>query len=723
MVPADHLEDLLRMRLEGSGFFGARFRENAGRSLLLSKGRFNERKPLWMSRLQSQKLMDSVLKYEDFPILLETWRTCLRDEFDMDNLKRMLEEIASREIRVSEVETSSPSPFAQSVAWDQINIYMYMSDTPKSTKQSNLREDLLKEVVFSPGLRPQVERSLIDDFVQQRQRLLEAWLPGDEDDLEDWVKERSVIPAPEWRKLLEQLPFSTERVRTIADGQLVVSIDDQERIESLLSRSSDTDNREQLETLIANWMQYYGPLKLDEIQSLLTIPVGELVSCLLSLTENEVLISGELVIAEDDIFYCDADNFEYLLRLQRARRRTEVVAKPLEALTPYMYAWQTRNKTGGSLDQLFDCIEKLRGVALPAALWESEILPARLADYKTDQLDLLFQESDLIWVGSGEKQVAFCLPEDLDLVRSQQEVSDIIQQDRVRLDYNTILDTSGRHSGELTAAIWDEVWQARITNDSIIALRRGIDTEFKPPDVSAASMPGRRRRAFGQWRSRSPMAGSWYRLPPSDTDFDSLEQQEIEKEKVRLMLNRYGIVFRELCGREADSIEWRNVFRSLRLMELSGEVTSGHFFKSITGPQFMTPEGVRAFQEDRSDLVFFLNAVDPVSPSGLGLGSHGEELPRRVVSNYLVYHSHELVMTVARRGKELTFMTGPDADEMDKYLGVLSHMIYRSYNPAKQLKIDIINGKPAIDSPYRKSLEQVFNVYSDYKSIVIQREI
>ena len=109
LVTADAIEPLLRQRLEGSGFFGARFRENAGRALLLAKGRFNERKPLWMSRLQSQKLLDQVTKYEDFPILLETWRTCLRDEFDLDALRQLLDEINQGDIRVTEVMT--PAPF------------------------------------------------------------------------------------------------------------------------------------------------------------------------------------------------------------------------------------------------------------------------------------------------------------------------------------------------------------------------------------------------------------------------------------------------------------------------------------------------------------------------------------------------------------------------------------------------------------------------------------
>lgn len=157
LVAAQQIEALIRQTLEGSGFFAARFRKCAGRALLLGKGKFNQRKPLWMSRLQSQKLMDSVLKYEDFPILLETWRTCLQDEFDLQSLRLVLDELASGVIRWTQVKTAMPSPMAQNVAWNQINHYMYQDDQPPSGKISNLNRDLLQQVVFTPGLRPGIE--------------------------------------------------------------------------------------------------------------------------------------------------------------------------------------------------------------------------------------------------------------------------------------------------------------------------------------------------------------------------------------------------------------------------------------------------------------------------------------------------------------------------------------------------------------------------------------
>ena len=203
LVNSARLESLLRGKLEGSGFFGARFRECAGRALLLTRRKFNERMPLWVSRLRSKKLLDAVLAYPDFPILLEAWRTCLQDEFDLEALRALLAECESGAITWSECFRETPSPFAQSISWRQISKYMYQDDTPNGHTGSRLRADLLQEVVFSPGLRPALDPALVARFLAKRQRLAPGYAPSTPRDLLDWVKERLLIPLPEWQALLQ----------------------------------------------------------------------------------------------------------------------------------------------------------------------------------------------------------------------------------------------------------------------------------------------------------------------------------------------------------------------------------------------------------------------------------------------------------------------------------------------------------------------------------------
>ena len=174
LVTCSTVESLLKKRLEKTGFFGARFRECAGRSLLLTKKKVTQRVPLWLSRLQSKKLMDSVLQYEDFPILIETWRTCLQDEFDLDNLKTVLTDLESGSTAWTEIHNDYPSPMAQSESWQQLNQYMYMDDTPQAGKTSMLRSDLLQDLVFTPDLRPTVSRELVEIFELKRKRLYQG---------------------------------------------------------------------------------------------------------------------------------------------------------------------------------------------------------------------------------------------------------------------------------------------------------------------------------------------------------------------------------------------------------------------------------------------------------------------------------------------------------------------------------------------------------------------
>ena len=254
-------------------------------------------------------------------------------------------------------------------------------------------------------------------------------------------------------------------------------------------------------------------------------------------------------------------------------------------------------------------------------------------------------------------------------------------------------------------------------NDSMLALRRAIEADFKPPESMRQLSRGGKRRAFGQWRDRSPLIGNWLQVPEPDLELDAIEAQELDKERARLLLLRYGIVFRELTLRETDALHWQPVFRALRLMELRGEVVSGRFFEGIPGPQFITPEALRCFHEDRSEQIFFINACDPASLSGMGLGAHGGDLPHRVVSNHLVYHGAALVLTVARRGKALQFFVEPDCESIDRYLDVLGHLCYRSFQPVRRLTIETINGKGVLQSPYLKRLEENFNIMRDHRSI------
>src|SRR5690606_17211294 len=188
LVDRERLLPLLRRQLERSGFFGARFRENAGRALLLPRGAPRQRVPLWLNRQRSKKLLEAVVRYPDFPVLLETWRTCLQDELDLERLRELLGRVERGEIEVVEVTTQRPSPFAGGLGWQQTNRLMYEDDASESGP-ARLGDDLLSEV----GLAEELRRKL--------QRTWPGYAPPP-DELADWVRERLALPLPEWRELL-----------------------------------------------------------------------------------------------------------------------------------------------------------------------------------------------------------------------------------------------------------------------------------------------------------------------------------------------------------------------------------------------------------------------------------------------------------------------------------------------------------------------------------------
>jgi ATP-dependent Lhr-like helicase len=221
-----------------------------------------------------------------------------------------------------------------------------------------------------------------------------------------------------------------------------------------------------------------------------------------------------------------------------------------------------------------------------------------------------------------------------------------------------------------------------------------------------------------------PRAGNWYKIWYPELADDLLSQQERQKDRIRLLLNRYGILFRELLMRELPMFRWTALLRTLRLMDLSGEIYSGCFFKGITGLQFIAPERLSLLQyETDPQPIYWLNATDPASMCGLGLQASGPSLPRRIESNHLVYRGAELVASSQRKGRIIHFNIAPDDPDLSACLVFLHHLLNRSFQPHRHLTVETINDRPAIESPYLPVFRNAFDVVRDIKSITLFRHI
>ncbi len=793
LVTPANLDAHLRRRLESSGFFGARFRECAGRALLLTKRKLHERMPLWMNRLRSQKLLQAVMGLSDFPILLETWRSCLQDEFELESLKMLLHEIAAGTIQISECTTSHPSPMARGLSWAQIDTYMYAGDGLFADRTSRLRSDLIRELVFTPGLRPSIPLGIIQQFEKKRQRIHPGYAPSRARELVDWVKERVLIPWPEWQELQkaidqdhpdapnffqkEILPeakhklvrleipeakisvlTSLERIQDIQVGLYAsqnpsahsLNLQDRPCEPGRLPPTKKCDEQEmdadaRLSSLISEWLQFYGPLSAMRISEKLGVESNRLQLTLDDLIAEDLLITGPLVEKSSAVQVCDTENFETLLRMTRAAAVPRVTAKKIDALQLFLANIQGLAPEDNG-DCLFRSLESLVGLFLPAELWEAYILPARSLHYTGDRLDALLRQGDLFWQGDALQRVRFFFEQELSLLSppsasahkkdsSQTRVllSELFTDPAARYGFSALLPKFDGDVSGLEKLLWENVWQGRISNDTFSALRLGLLNGFQV--ASAVKKQLRSHRAYGQragrpqlsrWKESQAYPGSWHLLPQPSAkqEADLVELEEQGKDRVRILLDRYGILFREILHKEAAPFRWADVFRTLRLMELSGEVASGYFFQGIPGPQFMSQRALRIFQQDEPEgFIYWMNALDPASLCGIPLESMRGQRPARIEGNLLVFHGSRPVFISRRKGRQLTFHVAPDHEHIHEYLVGLRHLLFRDYAPLRRLTIETINQVPAPQSPYLAPLENSFDLVVDINNVSLYRKI
>jgi ATP-dependent Lhr-like helicase len=775
LVTVSNVQALIRKRLERSGFFGARFRECASRALLLTRRKINERMPLWLSRLRSQKLLDAVMTFEDFPILLETWRTCLKDELDMEALFQVLTEIESGVIGTSETYTTRPSPMAHGTSWSQLNQYVYMDDQPRSGKTSRLKGDLIKDVILTPELRPAVSPDLVAVFEQKRRRLAEGYSPDSSLDLLDWLKERLLLPFSEWGALLEaahrdhgvevesmletishkiariqppkaQEPFivALEKVPRIISGlyrgspdvsfALLSNIDHLISPESFAHSQEDGDER--FASLLAEWMRFYGPKPIRTLCSILGVERPLVERAVEALIDGGRFVYGRLLRDSEEDTVCDTENFGFLLRLFRTRARPSFQPLSLETLQLFLAEFQGITKHEAGSDALFERIAQLACYSASATAWESEILPARLTSYDPAWLDALMQEGEIHWLGRGKLTLCFYMENDLELMavddnlisentRDPSELDRFFADPRGKYDFSTLLRVSDERPSKLSEMLWKGVWKGEISNDTFITLRCGMEAGFKVPAIWPEKTGRRKhlgqRHRFSQWKASLPFTGNWYWVPEPGRAQDPVEEVEMNKNRVRILLDRYGILFRELLQREILPFRWAAVFRTLRLMELSGEVLTGYFFQGVPGPQFISHDAFRDLQEGmQKQKVYWISATDPASLCGLDLAPLKKAgLPRRVVGTHLVYRGTRLILVSRQNGKKLTFHIPPEDPQIESSLDFLQVLLTRKFRPLRRITIETINGEAAARSRYLDVLRTLFDVSTDHTRAVL----
>ncbi|MDR0400166.1 MAG: DEAD/DEAH box helicase [Treponema sp.] len=779
-------------RLESGSRFGATFREAAERSLVQPRGSFGKRIPLWIIRQRAKRLFDAVRGEEDFPLVAEAWRSCLQDEFDLPGFRRLIGALSTGAVGVPFFHTLGGSPFARSIIWQETNALLYEYDERKDLRsrvrgsgkggfagspsgpETSLSDRVIAEALGDASLRPVIPRELAEGFSGRLRRELPGWAPEESRSLAEWVKERIAIPADEWEVLLRVLP-SPAAEELAGDPSLGGKIRSVKRqgaaLPSMVHREWEKTWLQEAPSLLDRWLRFQGPLPLSCIGAVFGLNPGELEDSVNGLAREEsgggpVLIRSVAVEGRGTDLICDAENLDLLLRLKRAGARPEIKERSLSLLIPFLalrQGWSFDDSPGlrtgepqrdSSADAALGLGLWAAGLSLPAKLWETEILPARRKDYRSEDLEEELREGRLLWYGAG-KEAAFCRPEDLDLTAPETGKAGFGEDpfppgffDKPR-DYweikevwrNSAADRGGDRI--LMPVIKEQIRKGRLSSDSWEAQRRGIlenDGAREDSDIEAAGSgrggfaaepaydanpgaffpyrripPALRGRAAlrSRWKQGPPLPGCWFSLDRENVPEaeDPWYQEELDRERVRLLLRRWGVLCRPLLERENGArggpLSWARLLPAMRRMELAGELTAGRFFSGINSLQFASPAIRRELEEaealagcGREAPVFRMNAADPASPAGLGVENPDPRIPPRSPRNRLYYRGRELIAVSKRNGRELTVFIPPE----DPALGTLAALMQaprrRNVAPEKKIVIENVNGVSAAASPY-----------------------
>jgi ATP-dependent Lhr-like helicase len=498
------------------------------------------------------------------------------------------------------------------------------------------------------------------------------------------------------------------------------------------------DREDPLGRVLVLWLKAYGPLPQARLGELWGLSSERLAEAVAHWTAEERWVVGDLGegvegAAPAAAEVCDARNLETLLRMLRAASRVAFEAQPLDALPLFLAVHQgvvrgdgagRRTGADGDLGDLKQAMEPLFGYPAPAAAWEGDLLPARLRPYHASWLDRLFVESDLVWFGVGAERLSFALAEDLDLFASGGAAPELFDGVHGRLSFEDLVERSGLGPADLVEELWGLAWEGRVSSTTFLPVRQGLLQRFRPPAGAASRRrPRPLERGSDRWQGRRSSAGEWFALPAGNgPEPGLLERVELDKLRVRQLLSRYGVLFRELSQRELPELAWGRLFRALRLMELSGEVVSGQFFEGVPGLQFASHRALATLKAGLpEDAVFWLNALDPASPCGLGLEGGRGELPPRLPGVHLVFHGRRRVLVSRRSGAELTAEVSPDHPDLPAYLEVLKVLLTREFQPLRALTVETVNGDPAAASPYAPVLAAHFSVTRELDRLRLRR--
>jgi len=760
-IEPEELEELVVAALPSTAMFAARFREAAGRALLLPRRRPDRRTPLWQQRQRAADLLRVAARYPAFPLLLETTRECLHDVFDLDALRTLLGDLRNRRVRMVAVDTPKASPFAASLLFGWMAVYLYEGDAPLAERRAAalaLDRELLRDLLGTEELRELLDAGAVADLELELQHLADDRRARNRDEVWDLLRllgplDRDEIAArctTDAGPLIEELLAARRIIDVVVAGQpRLAAAEDAGRLRDALGTAVPVGLPthctepvpEPLVGLVGRHARTHGPFQVVDVAERYGITVDRAVDALRTLEADGRVLRGEFRPGGTGSEWCDSDVLRRLRRRSLAVLRREVEPVEQEAFARFLPAWQGVGGRRRGLDALAETVGVLQGAPIPASVLERDVLAVRLAGHTPGDLDALCTSGDLVWVGAGaigstdgrvrllfRDQAAALLagvtpsdPPDGPLHRA---LLDHLG-DRGASFWHELAHAARTGNGptddtSVLTALWDLVWSGLVTNDSLQPLRAllaGSPARSRTtPGLRPRPRPGRLRAAgppagAGRWSLVGPL------LAPAPPPTEARLARALQ------LLERYGVLTREAALGEGADGGFAGVYPVLRELEERGQVRRGYFVAGLGAAQFALPGAVdrlRSYREpDPEEPVSVVLAVtDPAQPFGAALPwppSAGR--PARAAGAHVVVVDGQAIAHLDRGGRSL--LTFPAAADHPDWPGLLRTLV--DQRRVRQIELTRIDGVPVASSPLAADLRRC-GFRDGYKGLVLRND-
>ncbi len=735
----EEIERIVTEQLGGSALFAARFREAAARALLLPRRRPGGRTPLWQQRRRASDLLAAASRYASFPIVLEAYRECLRDVFDLPSLASLLRDVRQRTTRVVTVDSQTPSPFASAILFSYVANYIYEGDAPLAERRAQvlaIDQAQLRELIGDLELREVLDADALHELELRLQHL------GPDDRLKgpDAVHDlllrlgdlspeelaaragTGTDPSP-W---VEQL-LRARRILLIrfAGRQRLVAAEDAARYRDAFGVALPPglpgsflevtpDARAQL---IARYARTHAPFTSAEVAHRFAIDEGEAESILRALHAAGRLLEGAFRPGGAQREWSDPEVLRQLRRRSLAKLRREVEPVEPEVLGRFATAWHGLLRRRRGLDALLDVIEKLQGFPLNASTFERDVLAARIDGYQPADLDSLAGAGEVVWVGResvGDRdgRISLYLTDALPRLRppeAKPELSALEQKICAHLEaqgasfFQELESVLGAFPSDLVDALWGLVWKGLVTNDTFHALR-----SYTAPRSLKRGRRERPVRAFRTRRVLPPAAGGRWSLV-SNRARSEVSETEWGTAMAWQLLNRYGVVTREVAQAEGLPGGFTTLHDVFVGLEEAGRIRRGYFVGGVGAMQFALPEALDHLRALRTapelPEVVHVAASDPANPWGALLkwpaleGVEGTRGPTRTAGARVILVDGGLRAHLAKLGRQLLVWLPEEEPERSRVGRAVAERVAALGSLGEPKLIFEINGRPAEEHP------------------------